>query len=80
MTLAGMIDARCFCTRCEERTTSIYRMVSSPCSNCGAGPFLILNRAGDKAADLDCPECGNFWTVKQARRATEDEIPAAVGA
>lgn len=77
--LEGVIDGRCFCERCEDRTQDIYRMVGS-CRNCGAGPFLILYRAGDKAARKDCPACGGYWDVHPDRRATDDEIPAAVRA
>lgn len=77
--LVGLIDARCDCERCTSRTEDIYRMVGS-CSNCGAGPFLILYRSGDKAYDQDCPECGCDYTVRLygQRKATPDEIPAAV--
>lgn len=76
MSEAAFIDARCGCEACESRTSDIYRMVSLPCSNCGAGPFLLLYRAGDKAADQDCPVCQAYWSVKASRLATPDEVPA----
>lgn len=78
--LVGIIDGRCGCRKCVERTEDIYRMVGS-CSNCDAGPFLILYRAGDPKADQDCPTCGNDWTVRRysQRRANEDEVPTAAG-
>lgn len=78
------VDARCGCRRCEARTQDIYRMVAR-CLNCRAAPILILYRAGDKAADVDCPVCGVWHSVKPERLATDDEIPvgspspAAVG-
>lgn len=76
--LAGTIDGRCTCYDCRARTEDIYRMVGS-CSNCHAGPFLILYRAGDPVSDQDCPACGNYWTVRRydQRPATADEIPVA---
>jgi len=77
--LVGLIDARCGCSKCTERTQSIYRMVGD-CANCKAGPFLILYRSGDQAAKQDCPRCGNYWTVRPHRPATDDEVPAAVPA
>lgn len=72
------IDARCGCSACEERTQDIYRMVGS-CSNCGATDILILYRAGDSKADLDCPVCGHYYSVNRVgqRLATPEEIPAA---
>ncbi len=74
--LAGFVDARCDCSRCVSRTQNVYRMVGH-CANCGAKPILILYRAGDHAADRDCPVCGNWHGVKADRLATPDEIPAA---
>lgn len=74
--LVGFIDARCGCDRCETRTGNVYRMVGR-CSNCTLEPLLILYRAGDKASPQDCPGCGNR-SVSPFRRATPDEIPAAV--
>lgn len=72
------IDARCGCSRCEERTQDIYRMVGS-CSNCGTTDILIIYRAGDSRADLDCPVCGNRHSVQRygQRLASPDEVPAA---
>lgn len=69
-------DARCSCERCKARTGNVYRMVGE-CANCGA-QVLVLNRSGDRARDVDCPLCGNYWSVKQRRLATGDEIPEAV--
>jgi len=73
------IDGRCGCSRCVERTENIYRMVGS-CFNCGAKDILMLFRAGDWAANLDCPVCGNWHGVHAQRLAAEDEIPAPVPA
>jgi hypothetical protein len=72
------IDGRCGCSRCEERTQNIYRMVGS-CSNCGTSGILILYRAGDPVADQDCPVCEGSWTVRGngQRLATPEEIPVA---
>ena len=75
--LVAMVDGRCFCDKCEARTTSIYRMVGF-CWNCKADPILMIFRAGDKANDLDCPVCGVYQKVHPQRLATPDEIPAAV--
>jgi hypothetical protein len=69
------IDGRCGCSRCVQRTQNTYRMVGY-CVNCGTEPILILYRAGDGAADQDCPVCGNWRAVKTKRLATPDEIPA----
>ena len=74
--LAGMIDGRCGCKACVERTENIYRMVSRRCTNCRGGPFLLLYREGDPAAQQNCPVCGNYSTVRAERLATVDEIPA----
>ena len=77
--LQGVIDGRCGCTKCVERTENIYRQVSSKCLNCGAGPFLILYREGDKASAQDCPRCrAGYKPVSALRPATDDEIPSAV--
>jgi hypothetical protein len=76
--LIGTIDGRCGCPRCEARTKNIYRQVSGKCSNCHVGPFLMLFRSGDPATARDCPACGNRETVRPARYATPDEIPATV--
>jgi hypothetical protein len=77
--LAGMIDARCPCRRCERRTQNLYRMVSGRCSNCGAGPYLMLFRSGDPATARGCPACGSTYsTVSPIRLATADEIPVGV--
>lgn len=70
------IDARCGCSRCVDRTENVYRMVGH-CTNCGAKDILILYRAGDRAARLDCPVCGNYRSVSADRLATADEIPEA---
>lgn len=76
--LMAVIDARCGCAACEQRTTDVYRMVSLTCLNCRSGPFLMIFRSGDKAAAQDCPVCKNWHTVHVKRPATADEIPAAV--
>ena len=75
--LVAFVDGRCGCQRCEERTKNTYRMVGV-CLNCGTKPILILYRWGDRAADVDCPVCGNWQKVRPQRLATADEIPAAV--
>jgi ssDNA-binding Zn-finger/Zn-ribbon topoisomerase 1 len=72
------VDGRCFCQRCEASTGDIYRMIGV-CYNCGAKPILMLFHAGDHAAALDCPVCGNRNTVHALRLATPDEIPAVGG-
>jgi hypothetical protein len=77
--LLAMVDARCMCRRCEDRTTNVYRMVGY-CLNCKTEPILIIYRAGDKASDCDCPVCGVWHSVRARRMATADEIPAAVSA
>lgn len=69
----AFVDGRCMCGRCEARTTDTYRMVGH-CRNCHV-EVLILYRAGDPAADRDCPVCGNYGTVSADRLASEDEIP-----
>lgn len=68
------IDARCGCKRCVERTSDTYRMVGK-CRNCGAKDIVILYRAGDDAANQDCPVCGNWRSVHADRLATSDETP-----
>jgi transcription elongation factor Elf1 len=70
------VDGRCGCHKCEARTGDIYRMVGR-CRNCGTEDILMLFRAGDKAAELDCPVCGNWHTVRAGRLATEDEVSVA---
>lgn len=73
LTVSGV----CTCDRCERvGHREIYRMIGS-CYNCKAQRILMLYRAGDKAAPLDCPTCGNFQSVRPSRLATDDEIPAA---
>jgi hypothetical protein len=74
-----IIDARCYCARCEAHSQNIYRMVGS-CRNCGTQDILMLFRVGDPATARDCPICGCFWTVAPVRKATPDEIPAAADA
>ena len=73
LTVSGL----CMCNRCTSRTTDIYRMVGR-CWNCGTEPILMLFRAGDKKAELDCPVCGNHWSVHPQRLATADEFPEAL--
>lgn len=77
--LQAVIDGRCGCSACRERTENIYRMVGW-CSNCGTQNILILYRAGDHKRDIDCPICENYFSIKSTsqRLATADEIPAAV--
>lgn len=70
------IDGRCFCTKCEARTTDAYRMVGA-CRNCRANPVLMIFRSGDKVRPLDCRVCRCWGTVHAARLATADEVPAA---
>ena len=72
LTVSGI----CMCAKCEARTRDIYRMVGT-CYNCGQKDILMLFRAGDKAAHLDCPVCGNWRSVHSQRLATPDEIPAS---
>ena len=59
--MAGTIDARCTCERCESRTKEIYTLTAS-CINCGAGPFEVTFRKGDVAYRVimgtACPNCG----------------------
>ena len=74
--IVAVVDGRCGCARCRERTENIYRMIGV-CLNCGAKPLLMLFRAGDPTANLDCPLCGVWRKVMPQRRASEDEIPAA---
>lgn len=78
--LVALIDGRCGCKRCEASTSNVYRMVGW-CMNCKGGSFLILYRSGDSIRDLDCPLCNVYYSVPRStqRRATDDEIPAAVG-
>ena len=64
--MTATIDARCACNRCEERTRKTYEM-QGKCYNCGAGPFTITFRAGDKAVAQDCPVCENFRSVNIVR-------------
>ena len=68
------VDGRCGCPRCVARTENIYRMVGT-CLNCGTKPILMIFRAGDPTAKLDCPRCDNR-SVESQRIAGEDEIPA----
>ena len=76
--MVNIIDGRCGCRACTERTMDMYQMVGD-CLNCKAGPFLILYRAGDPVYDQNCPACGNWRSVDRTgqRRATPDEIPVA---
>ena len=70
------VDGRCFCSRCEARTKNIYRMVGS-CWNCKTQDILVIYRAGDRAAEQECPLCGSYNSVHVTRLATPDEIPEA---
>lgn len=72
--LEVLIDGRCSCERCRARTEDVYRMVGV-CRNCGTRA-LMLFRSGDKAAECDCPVCGNWHAVMVLRKATADDIPA----
>ncbi len=74
--IVAVVDGRCGCNGCVERTENIYRMVGV-CLNCGAKPILMLFRVGDPAASQDCPICGKWHGVQSQRLATADEIPAA---
>lgn len=71
--MRGLASGICKCEACEARTSDTYRMIGY-CTNCGAD-VLMLYRAGDKAASLDCPVCGNWHTVQSKRLATPDELP-----
>ena len=77
--LIAMVDGRCGCSKCIERTEDIYRMIGG-CVNCGAKPILMLFRSGDPSAHLDCPVCGKWHGVQPQRLATVDEIPDAIQA
>lgn len=76
--LLATVSGVCTCSKCEAVGRSIYRMVGK-CSNCQAGPILMLYRAGDRASVLECPSCG-CREVYASRRATDDEIPAVAEA
>ena len=75
--MIACVDGRCTCQRCRDRTENIYRMIGV-CYNCHAKPILMLFRAGDRSAALDCPICGNYHSVHPLRLATPDEIPSEV--
>lgn len=68
------VSGKCMCNKCEQRTKDIYRMVGY-CINCGQKDVLGIFRAGDRAARLDCPVCGNWGSLRWSRLATPDEIP-----
>lgn len=68
-----LVDGRCSCAKCEERTTDVYRMIGY-CENCRADVMVIF-RVGDKAAPQKCSRCGNFYAVKITRAATDEELP-----
>lgn len=70
------VSGKCMCDRCESRTKDIYRMVGH-CTNCKVEPILMIYRAGDHAAHLNCPICGCYSSVWPQRLATDDEIPAS---
>ena len=51
-----IIDHRCFCDKCEERTKEIYYL-SAGCYNCGK-KWIAKFRKGDKPGIIDeCPYC-----------------------
>lgn len=52
----GMLDLRCHCSHCEERTKEVYHLRVS-CTNCGWKGIAIL-RKGDRAGSFgECPHC-----------------------
>jgi hypothetical protein len=53
---ARMVDARCYCDRCEGRTQDTYSL-DGRCNNCG-WTFLVRCRKGDSAPlSVTCPRC-----------------------
>lgn len=57
------IDAQCHCQSCETRTKKTYAL-PAVCINCGAGPFVVTFRKGDKSAfgslGPQCPNCETY--------------------
>jgi hypothetical protein len=74
MAMVATASGKCECSRCQDRTQNIYRMVGR-CANCQANPILMIFRAGDPVRPLDCPVCGVWHSVYAGRLATDDEIP-----
>lgn len=54
------IDGQCHCSRCEDRTKETYSK-QAVCTNCEAGPFVVVFRKGDRAyagvLGKPCPNC-----------------------
>lgn len=62
--MKNILDLRCFCGLCEERTKETYNLTVS-CLNCGWEGIAIL-RKGDKPSPLfdECPNCGCTSVLK----------------
>lgn len=69
------VDATC--SLCRRDGKGAYRMVGS-CSNCGAGPILVLRSVTHEVRAEECPVCHTSH-VLTTRLATDDEIPVNFG-
>lgn len=69
-----IIDARCCCQNCKNRTEDVYWM-EGRCYNCGVKGILILYRAKDKTSEKDCPVCQCWHTVHATQLAAPSKIP-----
>jgi hypothetical protein len=52
-----LLDLRCFCKACEDRTKETYQLEAS-CSNCGWKGIAVLRKGDRHGVMVDCPHCG----------------------
>jgi len=52
-----LLDLRCMCDACENRTQDTYRLFVS-CVNCGWNGIAILRKGDRPSTGKECPHCG----------------------
>ena len=60
--IAELLDLRCFCKRCEERTKETYQL-EVLCSNCGWKGIALLRKDDEASRMKECPNCGCSWVL-----------------
>ena len=57
-----VIDMRCLCGRCEDRTKETYKLNVS-CSRCGWKGIALLRKGDSPDRMHKCPNCECAWVL-----------------
>jgi hypothetical protein len=71
--LEPILDFRCMCSKCEERTKETYKL-QLKCSNCNWRGIALI-RKGDKFSESrECPSCGVTFSLMASPFEPEPEV------